>query len=51
MFIDTVERTGVNLTEWEKDFIASISKQFTRNKYLSDSQVDTLERIYVEKTP
>jgi hypothetical protein len=39
-----------NLTDWETDFITSISDQFDTKGTLSDKQFAILERIYAEKT-
>jgi hypothetical protein len=33
------------LTDWEADFINSISYQFEKNKDLSDEQIEIMEKI------
>ncbi len=38
------------LTDWEYNFLASISDQFSNRGTLSDKQFEILERIYAEKT-
>ena len=46
--------TGVNLTQWEEDFLDSIRTIRTRygdRWMLTRRQLDTLERIYTEKVP
>ena len=40
---------GLNLSQWEKDFVDSIQDQFDRSGHLSEKQIDILERIYTEK--
>lgn len=37
------------LTSWESDFVADISILLERNRALSKSQAEVLERIYAEK--
>ena len=34
------------LSEWEGDFVDSVTEQFTARGDLSDKQVEVLERIY-----
>ena len=34
------------LTDWEQDFIESVTDQFERSGHLSEKQEDVLERIY-----
>lgn len=44
---------GVDLTllsEWERNFIESVSDQWTRNKRLSEKQKEILGKIW-DKTP
>jgi len=38
------------LSPWEQNFMESITDQFDRSRYLSEAQIETLERIYAEKT-
>ena len=38
------------LSSWEDTFVESVSSQFERRGDLSDKQVETLTRIYEEKT-
>ena len=37
---------GNKLTVWERDFIESICEQFERTRFLSEKQLEVLERIY-----
>lgn len=49
---EMLERTtneGQDLTDWENQFIESITDQYNRKGSLSDKQIDILERIYTEK--
>ena len=39
------------LSDWERNFIESVSDQWDRKHWLSDRQEEILERIYVEKIP
>lgn len=49
-FLDELQRPARELTEWEENFIESITDQFNRKRDLSDKQFKILERIYAEKT-
>jgi hypothetical protein len=51
LWIQTVLESGVGLTKWEADFVASIDQQFQQKKSLSEKQLEVLERIYAAKTP
>ncbi len=42
-------KISTKLTKWEKDFIESLDAQLDDEGYLTDKQIDTLERIYAEK--
>ncbi len=44
------EEASKPLTKWEEDFMASITDQFDRRRFLTDAQIEVLERIYAEKT-
>jgi hypothetical protein len=46
--MESMDARGV--TDWERNFIRSISKQLTDKGSLSPKQEDTLERIYAERT-
>lgn len=37
------------LTNWEENFLESISDDLTRKGWISDRRVEILERIYTEK--
>jgi hypothetical protein len=45
-----LERPAKALTDWELNFLASITDQFNRRGSLSQKQFDILEKIYAEKT-
>ena len=49
--IEAIERQGVNLTSWEEDFVESLRSQFDAGRELTDKQLETLERIYAQRTP
>jgi len=36
-------------TEWEQAFLRSVEEQFRKKGALTDSQYDTLEKIYTER--
>lgn len=50
-FIRTLHESGSDLTDWEKDFLSSIARQFNAKGDLSDKQLEILDRIYTHKTP
>lgn len=41
-----LEAGNSNITEWESEFIESVSDQFSRSSYLTGNQIATLHRIY-----
>lgn len=49
-FLSELESPSRPLTEWENNFLESITEQFTSRGTLSDRQFETLERIYADKT-
>lgn len=49
-FIAELGQPAKTLSDWEEDFLASVSDQFDRRGSLSDKQFEILERIYAEKT-
>jgi hypothetical protein len=48
-WIDRINDEGVNLTEWEIQYMESVTDQFDRRGSISDKQEEIVERIYVEK--
>ncbi len=50
-WIACVNDEGRSLTTWEEEFMESITEQFEATGDLSEAQIDTLERIYAERTP
>ena len=50
-WIEDVNNVGRGLTDWEKNFIESITDQFEQTGRLSEKQEEILERIYANKTP
>lgn len=51
LWINTIQVKGRGLTEWEENFVESVSRQFDKKGTLSDKQIEILERIYAERTP
>jgi len=49
-WIDALKMPSKMLTDWEERFVASVSVQLELRGSLSPKQVETLERIYAEKT-
>lgn len=41
-----LEAPSKELSDWEKQFVESVSDQFTRSGSLSDRQIEILEKIY-----
>lgn len=41
---------GKGLSQWEEDFVASLTEYFNRTGKLSENQLRVLERIYVDRT-
>jgi hypothetical protein len=49
-FLDELQRPAKALTEWEENFLRSVSLQYELKSDLSWKQFEILERIYAEKT-
>lgn len=50
-WIVAVNDEGRKLTDWEVQFMESITEQFDNSGSLSEKQEEILERIYTEKVP
>ena len=50
-WITAVNDEGRKLTDWEVQFMESITEQFDNSGGLSEKQEEILERIYTEKVP
>lgn len=48
-WIERVNDEGVNLSQWETDFMLSLTDQFVRRGTISDKQEEILEKIYTER--
>lgn len=48
-WIDRVNDEGLNLSEWERDFMISLTDQWVRRRDISNKQEEILERIYTER--
>lgn len=46
-----IETTGRGLTDWEKNFIGDMRGKLNHGFALTDNQKQTIEQIYVERTP
>lgn len=49
-WLEIIRERGIELTEWETNFIQSCYDQWERKRTLSEKQIDIIERIYTEKT-
>ena len=49
--LEAIEHQGVNLTTWEEEFVESLRSQFDAGRDLTERQLETLERIYAQRTP
>jgi hypothetical protein len=47
--IDELESPRKELSPWERQFVESVSDQFTRRGFLSEKQEETLQKIHEEK--
>lgn len=45
-----LESPSKQLTNWEQNFIESVTEQFHDRDSLTDKQLQIIERIYAEKT-
>jgi len=50
-WVGTIQREGLNLTDWEVNFVLSIKNQLLQGRTLSPKQIEILEKIYTDKTP
>lgn len=52
-FIAAIREHGCDrgLTKWEEDFMESVAEQLATRRTLSERQIETLDRIYTERTP
>jgi hypothetical protein len=48
--LESLETPSRELTKWEEGFIESITEQYQGKGWLSDKQIEILEKIYSEKT-
>jgi hypothetical protein len=45
---DGLEENIEKLTKWEQNFLESVKDQWERNGTLSDSQLETLEKLWMK---
>jgi hypothetical protein len=50
-WVNKIEEDGRGLTEWEENFVESVSEQLTETGSISLRQQEILEQIYAYKTP
>lgn len=52
-FIDEIREHGHDrgLTKWEEGFVDSVAERLVARGTLTDRQVETLDKIYAERTP
>jgi hypothetical protein len=48
--LEGLERPVKELTKWELGFVESITEQWTAREWISDRQMEILEKIYAERT-
>ncbi len=48
-WIERINTEGRNLTEWEKSFMESITAHWDATGFLSEKQLEVVERIYTNK--
>ncbi len=48
--LESLESPSRELTKWEENFIESVAEQYQTKGWLSDRQLEILEKIYAEKT-
>lgn len=49
--VDAIDDRGIEVTDWEKQFLGSVKSQFKQKGWLSTKQIQTVEKIYRERTP
>lgn len=49
--VDAIQDRGVELTDYEKQFISSIIGQYKMKGFLSPKQIALIEKIYLQRTP
>ena len=47
--INAINNDGTGLTQWEEEFMESVTEQWERTHKLSAYQMDKLEEIYGER--
>jgi len=50
-WMEKINKEGVNLSEWELEFMKKISSLLIHGFKLSDKQAEVLENIYAKRTP
>lgn len=51
-WVETILNEGINLTEWEQNFVNDLHERFEHNMRLTSRKQEViLERIYADRTP
>lgn len=50
-WIGQINKNAENLTEWEKDFMKSVTVTASFNPPMSPKRIEVIERIYCNKIP
>lgn len=48
-WLNSIIDSGKDLTDWELEFVDSVTKQLEEKSWLSEKQIDRIEKIYTEK--
>jgi hypothetical protein len=48
--LEALEHPTTDLTKWEVGFIESLTEQWTTRQWISDRQLEILEKIYADRT-
>jgi CO dehydrogenase/acetyl-CoA synthase beta subunit len=48
--LESLERPVKELTKWELGFVESLTEQWTTKEWISDRQMEILEKIYADRT-
>lgn len=49
-FVSEIQESELELTNWERTFLGSVSEQLSKGWTLSERQIEILDRLYAEKT-
>lgn len=49
--INEIQDTALELTQWERGFIRSVIGQFKQRGWISQKQIDVVNKIHTDKVP